>query len=179
MVADSLLWFNDQSYFLAYVLFRGYIFHIYDHEKDKKNAKFGLCVKNTLSSKSSGEHDFYGVLREILEIHYHGPVHLHIVVFKCDRYDTTIGEGVRINRSGIIDVNVAKSYGKYDPFILVSQADHVCYVPYPRKTKKNDQQWNATVVIQPRGKILLNQNLDFIAMQHEKLVQMSSSIRYK
>jgi len=127
-------------------------------------------VKSTLSSKSSGEHDFYGVLREILEIRYPGPVHLHIVLFKYDRYDTTIGEGVRINRFGIIDVNVAKSYGKYDPFILASHADQVCYVPYPRKIKNNDQQCNATVVIQLREKILLNQTLDFTAMR-EILIQ--------
>lgn len=34
-------------------------------------------------------------------------------------------------------------------------------------TKKKDQQWKATIVIQPRGRVLLNQNLDFTAMQHE------------
>ncbi|CAA7038842.1 unnamed protein product [Microthlaspi erraticum] len=35
--------------------------------------------------------------------------------------------------------------------------------------KKKDQQWKATIVIQPRGKILLNQSLDFTAMQHESI----------
>lgn len=146
---------------------RGFIFHTYDHGKDKKNANYGVCVKGTSSSSSSQEHDFYGVLKEILEIHYPGPGDLNLVVFKCDWYDSTVGGGVRINKSGIIDVNVAKRYGKYDPFILASQADQVCYVPYPRMTQKKDQQWSAAIVIKPRGKLLLNSDSDFTAMQHE------------
>ncbi|XP_019088092.1 PREDICTED: uncharacterized protein LOC104723909 [Camelina sativa] len=146
---------------------RGFIFHTYDHGKDKRNANYGVRVKGTSSSSSSEEHDFYGVLREILELDYPGPVHLKLVVFKCDWYDSTIGGGVRINKSGVVDVNVAKRYGKYDPFILASQADQVCYVPYPRMTQKKDQQWNAAIVIQPRGKVLLSSDLDFTAMQHE------------
>lgn len=146
---------------------RGYIFHTYDYGKDKKNANYGVCVKSTSPSGSSEEHDFYGVLREILELHYPGPVDLKVVLFKCDWYDSTIGKGIRVNKSGIIDVNAAKVYGKYDPFILASQADQVCYVPYPRVTRKKDQQWKAAIVIQPRGKVMLNQNLDFEAMQYE------------
>lgn len=147
---------------------RGYIFHTYDYGKDKKNANYGVCVKGvTTCTVSRQEPDFYGVLREIYELHYPGPVHLKVVIFKCDWYDSIIGKGIRVNKSGVIDVNVGKRHGKYDPFILASQADQVCYVSYPRLTQKKDQQWKATIVIQPRGKVLLNQSLDFTAMQHE------------
>ena len=74
---------------------------------------------------------------------------------------------MEFHKSGIIDVNVAKRYGKYDPFILPSQVDQACYVPYPRMTPKKDHQWSATLVIKPRGKVLLNSDSDFTAMQHE------------
>lgn len=152
---------------------RGYIFHTYDHGKDKKNANYGVCVKGTTSSGSSEEPGFYGVLREILELHYSGPPELKLVVFKCDWYDSTIGRGTRINKSGIIDINDKGSYGKYDPFVLASQVDQVCYVPYPRMTQpKKDQHWKACIMIPPRGKVLVHQNLDFSAMQHENDVSI-------
>lgn len=157
---------------------RGYLFHTYDHGKDKKNANYGVCVKGTTSSGSSGEHDFYGILREIYELHYPGTVDLKVVVFKCDWYDSTIGKGIRINKSGFIDINAKGRYEKYDPFVLVSQADQVCYVPYPRMTQpKKDQHWEAAIMIPPRGKVLVNQTLDLTAMQHDNddsIVQVDS-----
>lgn len=147
---------------------RGYIFHTYDHGKDKKNANYGVCVKGT-STGSSEEPDFYGVLREVFELRYPGSVDLKVVVFKCDWYDSTIGKGLRINKSGIIDINANRHYEKYDPFVLASQTDQVCYVPYPRMTRpKKDQQWEAAIMIHPRGKVLVNQSLEFTAMQHDK-----------
>ncbi|KAG2238554.1 hypothetical protein Bca52824_092219 [Brassica carinata] len=146
---------------------RGYIFHTHDYGKERKTANYGVCVKGTVSSGLSDEPDFYGIIRDIIELHYHGPVELKVVVFFCDWYDSTSGRGIRRNKSGIIDVNVTKRYGKYDPFILASQADQVCYVPYPRVTRKREQQWEAAIVIQPRGKVLVDGNLDFTAMQSE------------
>ncbi|KAG7531488.1 hypothetical protein ISN44_Un30g000040 [Arabidopsis suecica] len=147
---------------------RGYIFHTYDHGKNKKNANYGVCVKGTTSSSSNEEADFYGILREIYELHYPGHVDLKVVVFKCDWYDSKVGRGIRRNKSGIIDINAKRHYEEYDPFVLASQADQVCYVPYPRMTQpRKDQQWEAAIMIQPRGKVLINKNLDFTAMQHD------------
>jgi len=147
---------------------RGYIFHTYDHGKNKKNANYGVCVKGTTSSSSNEEADFYGILREIYELHYPGHVDLKVVVFKCDWYDSKVGRGIRRNKSGIIDINSKRHYEEYDPFVLASQAHQVCYVSYPRMTQpRKDQQWEATIMIQPRGKVLINKNLDFTAMQHD------------
>ncbi|CAA7040522.1 unnamed protein product [Microthlaspi erraticum] len=42
---------------------------------------------------------------------------------RCNWYDSTRDKGFRINKSGVIDVNRVRRYGKYDPFILASQAD--------------------------------------------------------
>ena len=67
-------------------------------------------MKGTSSCGSNDEPDFYGILREILELHYPGPVDLKVVVFFCDWYDSTSGRGIRKNKSGIIDVNVTKRY---------------------------------------------------------------------
>ena len=133
-------------------------------KKDKTNANYGVC--DTSSHGSSGEPDFYGVLQEIYELCYPGPVHLKIVLFKCDWYDSTVGKGIRVNKSGIIDVHTGTRHEKYYPFMLASQTDQVCYVLYPRVTHKKDHHWKAAIVIQQRGKILMSQNLDSTAMQH-------------
>ncbi|XP_013594978.1 PREDICTED: uncharacterized protein LOC106303189 [Brassica oleracea var. oleracea] len=145
--------------------------HVEDNCADKSYPNWLQSLAHgpmgTVSSGLSDEPDFYGIIRDIIELHYHGPVELKVVVFFCDWYDSTSGRGIRRNKSGIIDVNVTKRYGKYDPFILASQADQVCYVPYPRVTRKREQQWEAAIVIQPRGKVLVDGNLDFTAMQSE------------
>ena len=67
-------------------------------------------MKGTSSCGSNDEPDFYGILREIFELHYPGPVDLKVVVFFCDWYESTSGRGIRKNKSGIIDVNVTKRY---------------------------------------------------------------------
>lgn len=38
-------------------------------------------VKCTLSSGWTDEPDFYGIIRDILELHYHGLVELKVIVF--------------------------------------------------------------------------------------------------
>jgi len=107
-------------------------------------------------------------LREIYELHYPGHVDLKIVVFKYDWYDSKVGRGIRKNKSGIIDINAKRHYEEYDPFVLASQTDQVCYVPYLRMTQsRKDQQCEATIMIKLTGKVLINKNLDFSAMQHD------------
>lgn len=130
---------------------RGYIFHTYDHVKDKKNANYGVCVKDTTSCGSSEEPDFYGVLREIFELHYPGLVDLKVVVFKCDWYDSTIGKCIRINKLGIIDINVGGHYGKYASLILASQADQICYVLYPQMTQSKKLKMKKLRVLLPES----------------------------
>ena len=131
---------------------RGYTFHTYDHGKDRSTSNYGLCVKGSQSStESTDEPDFYGILQRIIEVQYPGIYGLKTVIFKGNWYDTS-ERGTRRAVGGGIEINPDRTYSKNneEPFILSTQADQVCFLPYP-STKRRREKWNAVVKIQPRG----------------------------
>ncbi|XP_056853872.1 uncharacterized protein LOC130509768 [Raphanus sativus] len=79
-------------------------------------------------------------------------VGLRCVVFYCDWYDTTPDRGVKIDAFGVISVHSRRKLQYYDPFILGSQADQVCYISYPRVTYRDDP-WVTVTQINPRGRL--------------------------
>lgn len=124
---------------------RGFAFHTVNYGRGKSTVNYGVSVKGDSS-------DFYGIIEEIIEITYVGLVNMKCVLFRCEWYDPVLGRGTRKNNLGVIDVNSARRYDKYDPFILASQADQVCYIPYPRVKKKTDR-WLTVIKINPRGRV--------------------------
>ena len=58
-----------------------------------------------------------------------------VTLFKCNWYDPTrhgCRSGTRVHECyQIVDIHINRSYGKYDPFVLASQATQVYYMPYP------------------------------------------------
>ncbi|CAD5327221.1 unnamed protein product [Arabidopsis thaliana] len=74
--------------------------------------------------------DYYGEITDILEVEYPGVINLKCILFKCDWYDLGT-KGVRVTKYGVTEVNSTKRLRKYDPFILASQVEQVCYIPYP------------------------------------------------
>ena len=109
---------------------------------------YGVCVKS--------ETDFYGILQEIIEVEFPGLVKLKCVLFKCDWYDPTINRGVRYSKFGVVDINATRRYKKFEPYILASQTDQVCFIPYPR-IRQSGISWLATIKITPRGRILTDE----------------------
>ncbi|KAL1222025.1 hypothetical protein V5N11_025484 [Cardamine amara subsp. amara] len=79
-------------------------------------------------------------------------VDLRCIVFKCDWYDHVLGRGVDVDQFGVTSVNSNRRLQHYDPFILASQADQVCYIRYPRITRRSDP-WVTVIAISPRGRI--------------------------
>ncbi|WZZ57362.1 hypothetical protein YC2023_057469 [Brassica napus] len=122
---------------------RGYAFTRKGHSKTTYDA--GV-------SSSSGDDVYYGNIKEILEIQFPGMVGLRCVVFYCDRYDTTPDRGVKIDAFGVTSVHSRRKLQYYDPFILGSQADQVCYISYPRVTYRDDP-WVTVTQINPRGRV--------------------------
>lgn len=102
---------------------RGYAFKNFQEDRMRPTSDYGV-------STQSGDLVYYGVLREILEIHYPGLLDLRCVAFLCDWYDPLIGSGVRHDQFGVTSVNGKKRLQKYDPFILASQADQVSFIAY-------------------------------------------------
>ncbi|XP_024007302.1 uncharacterized protein LOC112083505 [Eutrema salsugineum] len=101
-------------------------------------------------SSTTGDFVYYGILREILEVQYPEMVGLKCIVFYCDWYDPV--EGLRTDQFGVTSINSRKRLRKYDPFILGSQADQVCYIKYPRVTSRQDP-WMTVTTIHPRGRV--------------------------
>lgn len=124
----------------------GYAFKILRPKKTRPTCDYGV-------SAQSGDLVYYGVLREILEVRYPGMINLRCIVFSCDWYDPILGRGVKQDEFGVTAINTRKSLEEYDPFILASQADQVCYIRYPRATEVNDP-WITVTSVNPRGRIV-------------------------
>ncbi|XP_048627466.1 uncharacterized protein LOC125596325 [Brassica napus] len=95
---------------------RGYAFKIFSENTTQPTINHGISAR-------SGEVIYYGILREILEIHYPGILNLRCVAFFADWYNPIVGYGVRIDEFGVTSVHSRRSLANYDPFILASQAD--------------------------------------------------------
>ncbi|XP_056847467.1 uncharacterized protein LOC130498122 [Raphanus sativus] len=124
---------------------RGYTFHTYEYGSRRATMNYGVCVK--------GETDFYGIIQEIIEVEFPGVIKLKCVLFKCDWFDPTVNRGVRYSKFGVVDVNATRRYNKFEPYILASQADQVCFVPYPR-IRQSGISWLAAMKVTPRGRVL-------------------------
>ncbi|KAL0448083.1 UNVERIFIED_CONTAM: hypothetical protein Slati_1936200 [Sesamum latifolium] len=73
-----------QCYFV-----NGFNFHTKDHNVGKLIMNYGVCVKS--SSYRDTDNDFYGMLKEIIELDYPLNGDLHVVLFKCRWVDPTRG----------------------------------------------------------------------------------------
>ncbi|KAG7559517.1 Transposase-associated domain [Arabidopsis thaliana x Arabidopsis arenosa] len=131
---------------------RGYMFHTKTHGRTKKTMNYGVCVRGQNYSDVAEEDDFFGTVENIIELQYPGFVNLKITLFYCEWYDPTVGKGVRIGNGGILDVQPSQKYRKYEPFILGSQADQVCYLSYPY-TKRPRKSWLTVCKVNPRNVI--------------------------
>ncbi|KAL1194305.1 hypothetical protein V5N11_012765 [Cardamine amara subsp. amara] len=59
---------------------------------------------------------------------------------------------MKVTKFGVTQINSSRRLEKYDPFILTSQADQVCYLPYPRVVNINDP-WISATQINPRSHV--------------------------
>ncbi|XP_049410558.1 uncharacterized protein LOC125873731 [Solanum stenotomum] len=105
----------------------------------------GVCI----SDPNFG--DYYGRIKEIIQVEYREAPLKQIVLFKYEWFDPTMDVGVkRHNQYKLVDINHRRRYKKYEPFILAMQATQVCYVPYPSK-KKDKDDWAAVLKVKPRN----------------------------
>lgn len=104
-----------------------YAFKVSREENTTPTVNFGICASWR-----------YNILwcSYFLEVEYPGSINLKCILFLCDWYNPQLGSGVRHTKFGVIEVNSSKRLNKYDPFILASQADQVCYIRYPHIKQK-------------------------------------------
>ncbi|KAM3252274.1 hypothetical protein P3L10_006344 [Capsicum annuum] len=109
----------------------------------------GVCI----SDPNFG--DYYGRIKEIIQVEYREAPLKQTVLFKCKWFDPIIDVGVKKrDRYKLVDINHRHRYKKYEPFILAMQTTQVCYVPYPSK-KKNKEDWLAVLKVKPQNVIEL------------------------
>ncbi|GJY78866.1 transposon, En/Spm-like protein [Tanacetum coccineum] len=111
---------------------QSYRFHTKNHESLLKSQNSGVVVTVMGTSPAQGMVNFYGSLKEIVELNYSGKI--RVVLFRCDWVD--INQGCKRDEFGITLVNF--SYVTHtrvnlhdDPFVLASQDDKVLYAQDP------------------------------------------------
>jgi hypothetical protein len=62
-------------------LINRYRFHTSEHADGRKGFNYRICVKGSKNKNSS---DYYGVLKEIIEIQFPGYLTMKVMIFKCD-----------------------------------------------------------------------------------------------
>ncbi|GLT92177.1 hypothetical protein SLE2022_100280 [Rubroshorea leprosula] len=130
----------------------GFKFLTEEYTMTRKTYNCGVCVKGT-TINSEDEIDYYGVLKEIIELLYYGHSGRQeiVVLFNCDWYHTR--RGIRVDvEHGIVDVNPSFQLSTGEPFCLASQAQQVYYTPYPG-TDRITRGWFAACKIKSRDLI--------------------------
>ena len=95
----------------------------------------GVCIKG--QNYSHNVNDWYGQLREVVEVEYLNWPFKRTVLFMCDWFDPTPNMGIRVHEQyNIIEINHRRRYDKYEPFVLAMQATQVYFCSYPKVCKK-------------------------------------------
>ncbi|OMP07557.1 hypothetical protein COLO4_07238 [Corchorus olitorius] len=130
---------NKATSWPAYMV-NGYNFHTFVHGQGRTTINSGIGVRGLDSNDPS--HDFYGILKDVVQIEYCGSTFsMNVVLFEGDWFDTINGMKVHpLYR--LVDVNRKKFYKKYDPFILAQQFLQVYHCHYP-SMKKDKVDWMA------------------------------------
>ena len=116
---------TDPMYFI-----NGFKFHISDHTAGRSTINSGVCIKGSNYSVLSS--DYYGTLKEIIQLEYPALLTKRIVIFKCDRFDPTLNIGMKVYKDyNPVDINYRRRFNKYEPLILAKHASQVYYAPYP------------------------------------------------
>ncbi|KAL0430508.1 UNVERIFIED_CONTAM: hypothetical protein Sradi_0676800 [Sesamum radiatum] len=123
-----------------------YNFHTEEHNIGKSTMNCGVCVKS--SSYTDTYIDFYGMLKEIIQLDYLVIDGLQVVLFKCKWVDPTRGMKVH-PRYHLVDVNFKWVYQKDEPFILAQQVVQVYYTDYP-SMRKDRADWMVVCKIKAR-----------------------------
>ena len=113
-----------------------------------------------------GDVPYYGVLIEVVELHYLGEN--KVVLFKCDWWDVTnIGREIKNDEYDYTFINFARILPTNEPFVLASQAKQVFYVK-----NLNESDWHNIQLMQPQDLYQMNGEVssdDFEPFQQSEL----------
>jgi hypothetical protein len=105
----------------------GVRYHTVDRERNRRTQNSGVMVEGTHNNECI---DFYGCLKEIIELQYNSDLmeHRTVVLFQCDWFDTH-SKKVNMKCDGYFrSINHSSRWYKNDAFILAAQATKVFYL---------------------------------------------------
>ncbi|CAN6222944.1 unnamed protein product [Urochloa humidicola] len=105
----------------------GVRYHTLDREKNRRTQNSGVMAEG---SHDEDYIDFYGQLKEIIELQYNSDLSVSrtVVLFRCDWFDTNSKKS-RMKDDGFFkSINHGRCWYKSDPFILAAQATKVFYL---------------------------------------------------
>ncbi|KAL6572933.1 hypothetical protein OROHE_002409 [Orobanche hederae] len=130
----------------------GYRFHTLGHGTNRATINSGVCIKGT--NYNANEYDYYGRLLEVLVLEYSGLPLRTTVLFNVEWFDPTL-RGTKLHpRYNIVDINHKRRLNGYEPFVLCTQAEQVCYCTYP-SLKQDKVDWWAVFKVRPRSSVPL------------------------
>ncbi|KAL3358674.1 hypothetical protein AABB24_015666 [Solanum stoloniferum] len=142
----------------------GYKFHTASWGEGKSTYNSGVCVSGTGQNGSISE--YYGVLKEIIELEWPMAPFMKLVLFYCDWFDTS-KHGMKVDiHFGIVEVRKRGRYSKFDPFSFPQTATQVYYASHP-ENKGDTADWWVVIKTKPRGVVDKRYNLE-IAYQEEQ-----------
>ena len=95
----------------------------------------GVSVRG---NSSAGKCDWYGKLKEIIELEYANEPIKRVVLFKCEWFDPTRPTGTcKHNQYNIIEINHTKRYRDFNSFIIAQNVRQAYFLSYPRKCNKS------------------------------------------
>ena len=105
-------------------IINGTRFHTQDRDMYRKTQNCGVVVKGDHKGEAI---DFYGVVRDIVELKYLG--RNRVFLFKCDWWDVgNEKNGMKFDDYKYVSVNVTRTWYKDEPFVLACQAIQVFYM---------------------------------------------------
>jgi hypothetical protein len=124
----------------------GFLFRGSSIENFLTTQNSGVLVKG---DASTGNMDWYGVLRRIICLDFHGEN--EVMLFQCDWFDVPTASknksrGYNKDQYGVVDIDMTQFKYSDEPFILSTQAEQVFYVKHAKK-----QNWCSALRMQPRN----------------------------
>ncbi|KAF5470111.1 hypothetical protein F2P56_010651 [Juglans regia] len=116
---------GPERYVASYAacIVNGKRFHTKQRELRRRTQNSGVLV---IGDESANNVDFYGVINDIVELHYMG--RRRVYLFMCDWFD--VGDqrrGVRVDNH-MTSINMDRIWYKDEPFVLACQASQCFYI---------------------------------------------------
>ncbi|XP_017983063.1 PREDICTED: uncharacterized protein LOC18589224 [Theobroma cacao] len=125
----------------------GFKFHTLDYGQNCKTMNSEVCIK--WSFYNDHEHDFYGILVDIIELEYFC-IRNRVMLFKCHWFDTE--KGIKVDLlHGLVEIKYNSILTTNELFVLAAQAHQIYYSSYPT-TKRNRYDWWAVFKTKVRNR---------------------------